>query len=220
MIHPDTLSFLRSLKANNNREWFQENREKFNEAKNDLETLAGKLIEKIAVFDPDIAELEPARTLFRQYRDIRFSSDKTPYKIHMGAFFNRGGKHINNAGYYLHVEPGRSLYAAGFWMPESKDLAAIRQEIDYNLDEWIELISSPGVLKYFPSGIDMTERLKRPPKGYDKDNPALKYLQLKSFTLSTPVGDETLTGRGFGEMLINAYKAASPMVKFLNRAIE
>ena len=113
-IQPSTLSFLTDLRQNNNREWFQANRSRFEAARLDMESLASRMIEQISAFDADVASLEPAKTVFRQYRDVRFSADKTPYKVDMGAFFNKGGKHINNAGYYIHLEPGKSLYAGGF----------------------------------------------------------------------------------------------------------
>lgn len=220
MIKPSTLSFLEDLRENNNREWFQANRSRFEAARLDMESLASRMIEQISAFDADVASLEPAKTVFRQYRDVRFSADKTPYKVHMGAFFNKGGKHINNAGYYIHLEPGKSLYAGGLWMPESKDLASVRQEIDYNLEEWLSILNDPRFKKHFPGGIDTSSSLKRPPKGYDPDNQAIDFLKLKSFTSVTGVNDKTLTSKEFDKKIADAFRAVSPLIKFLNRAIE
>jgi len=123
MLQPSTLTYITNLTNNNNKPWFEENRFAFNEAKEDFEKLVKNIIAKFGEIDPDIAPLEAKNCIFRQYRDVRFSKDKTPYKQHMGASFDRGGKKSGFAGYYLHIQPGnKSMAGGGIWMPEGEQL--------------------------------------------------------------------------------------------------
>ena len=218
MISKETLKFLTDLKENNNRPWFEANRNRFEKIKTDFELFAEQLRKGIASFDTDIASLEIKHCTFRQYRDVRFSKDKRPYKINMGAYFNKGGKKLNTAGYYFHLEPGKSIIAGGLWMPEGPQLAKVRQEIDYNFDEWKSIISKPSFKKYFRGGLSTDEKLQRQPKGYTDDNPAIEYLKLKSFVARQPVHDDELMKKNTSSEIIKSYKALKPMIDFLNRA--
>src|SRR3954454_1876615 len=140
MLHSNTLTFIKQLQKNNNKLWFEENRHLFNQAKDNFENLVKNIITEFGKVDPDIVPLEAKNCIFRQYRDIRFSQDKTPYKQHMGASFDRGGKKSGFAGYYLHIEPGnKSMAGGGIWMPEGEQIKKIRQEIDYNWDEFYSI---------------------------------------------------------------------------------
>jgi uncharacterized protein (TIGR02453 family) len=150
MLQSSTVNFLKSLSDNNNRPWFEANRGRYENAKEDFQNLVQSLIKGIGKFDPDIAQLEVKNCVFRQYRDVRFAKDKRPYKNNMGAYFNIGGKKINTAGYYLHVEPGKSFVAGGLYEPEAPMLAKVRQEIDYNLEDWKKILSNKTFQKYFP----------------------------------------------------------------------
>jgi uncharacterized protein (TIGR02453 family) len=218
MLSKNTLKFLGDLKENNNKPWFMENRLYYESAKNDFENLVEGLIKGISAFDKDIAELLVKNCTFRQYRDVRFAKDKRPYKINMGAYFNRGGKKLNTAGYYIHLEPGKSMLAGGLWMPEPQPLAKVRQEIDYNFDEWKKIISRPGFKKLFPSGLSREDVLVRPPKGYDETNPAAAHLKLKSFIAKHPLPDATLTNPSLKKQVLDAFKTLKPFIDFLNRA--
>ncbi len=132
MFQPSTISFLKSLKKNNNKIWFDKNREKYDAAKDDFEHFVQSLLQKMIAFDPDMKELEAKKCMFRINRDIRFSKDKTPYKINIAASFNKGGKKSINAGYYFHLQPGgNSFVGGGLWMPNVPELKKLRQEIDY-----------------------------------------------------------------------------------------
>jgi uncharacterized protein (TIGR02453 family) len=220
MLAKDTLKFLTALKENNNRPWFENNRIWYETTKQDFENLVEGLIKGISEFDKDIGELVVNNCTFRQYRDVRFSKDKRPYKINMGAYFNKGGKKINTAGYYIHLEPGKSMIAGGLWMPEGAHLSKVRQEIDYNYDEWKNIISPPGFKKLFPRGLSFEDSLKRPPKGYDATNPAIEYLKLKSFIARHPLSDEDLLNSSLKKDVIKAFKTLKPFLDFLNRAID
>src|SRR5438128_1492585 len=145
MLQPSTLTYIKNLTKNNNKPWFDENRNLFEDAKADFETLVKDIISSFGKVDPDIAPLEAKNCVFRQYRDVRFSKDKTPYKHHMGASFDRGGKKSGFAGYYLHIQPGNSSMAGGgIWMPEAAQLKKIRQEIDYSWEEFTTIINKPS----------------------------------------------------------------------------
>ena len=220
MLKEKTLQFLTQLKINNNKQWFEDNRPWYENTKADFELLVLKLINGIAHFDKDVANLEVKHCTFRQYRDVRFSKDKRPYKINMGAYFNKGGKKLNTAGYYFHFEPGKSMLAAGLWMPEGAELAKVRQEIDYNYDEWKKMLNNATLKKAFPSGISTSDSLKRPPKNYDEANPAIEHLKLKSFIISETLEDDELMNPDFHKQLLKKYKAVQPFINFLNRSLE
>ena len=220
MLSKKTLKFLSELKENNNREWFESNRLWYGDTKSDFEKYVLVLLKGIAHFDKDMSSHEVKHCTFRQYRDVRFSKDKRPYKINMGAYFNRGGKKQNTAGYYFHFEPGKSMMAAGLWMPEAAPLNKIRQEIDYNYDEWNNILKDKSLKKAFPAGISQTDTLKRPPKNYDEANPAIGHLKLKSFIISQPISDSDLLTPTFEKQIIKNYRTVFPFINFLNRALE
>lgn len=219
MLQSFTITFLESLTHNNNRPWFEANRSNYENAKEDFHQLVQALITGIGKFDENIALLEVKNCVFRQYRDVRFAKDKRPYKNNFGAYFNTGGKKINTAGYYLHVEPGKSFVAGGLYEPEAPMLAKVRQEIDYNLEDWRKILNEKGFKKNFPAGLNKENRLSRPPKGYEVDNPALEFLKHKSFTAATLLSDEQLTQASLKAILLSSFKSLKPMLAFLNDAI-
>ena len=221
MLKSSTLTYIRKLTQNNNKHWFDENRTAFNNAKEDFEQLVAGIIEKFGKIDPDIAPLQAKDCIFRQYRDVRFSKDKTPYKHHMGASFDRGGKKSGFAGYYLHVQPGNhSMAGGGIWMPEGAQLKKIRQEIDYNWDEFYSIINNKS-FRFIYGDLEQGEyKLSREPKGYEKDNPAIEYLKLKSLVATQKITDEELVSKGVSEKIIKAFTALMPLVKFINRSLE
>lgn len=220
MLQPTTLRFLKDLKANNSKPWFDANRRTYEAAKADFIQLIAQLIGGLNEMDPAIAEseLEARKCVFRINRDVRFSNDKSPYKTNFGAWFNKGSKALNSAGYYLNVEPGNSFVAGGLYMPDAALLATIRQEIDYNLPAFKTLLNSPAFRRHF-NGLSRDEMLSRPPKGYAADNPTIEYLKLKSFTASHPLPDEALTQPGLSKHVLGAFDALRPLVTYLNAAL-
>src|SRR5258706_6428020 len=140
MLQPATIKFLKDLKKNNNKPWFEKNKLIYLDAKEDMEAFVQQVIDGLGKIDPDIAPLLPKDCVYRIYRDVRFSKDKTPYKTNMGASLNRGGKKMPTAGYYFHCEPGRNLAGGGLWMPQAPELGKVRQEIDYNFAQWQKIL--------------------------------------------------------------------------------
>jgi uncharacterized protein (TIGR02453 family) len=220
MLQPATFKFLKALKTNNNKPWFDENRKLYEAAKKDFYAFADHVIKSITSFDDSIAHLTAKDCAFRINRDIRFSKDKSPYKTNMGAFISKGGKKINYAGYYLHIEPGKCFVAGGFYMPEAPQLAKIRQEIDYNFKEWKAITGSRVFKSNFSKGVEGIEVLSRPPKGYDENNPAIEYLKMKSFIVSCAITDAALQNSNTVKEITKIYKAIQPMIEFLNAAVD
>ncbi len=218
MLQPNTLQFLKGLKANNNKPWFDANRPAYETAKSDFIALVAQLLEGLSQLDPAIADtpLEAKKCIFRINRDVRFSKNKDPYKSHFGAWFNMGGKKVNSAGYYLHLERGHTFVAGGLYMPEAPDLAKIRQEIDYNLADFESILQHADFQKQFGS-LSREDALSRPPKGYTADNPAVEHLKLKSFTASSPIPDKALTKPDLAKHVLTDFGALQPLVAFLNK---
>lgn len=213
------LSFLAELKVNNHREWFEANRMKYEAAKEELITHVSGLISEIKRWDDSVGDRPAKDYIFRINRDVRFSKDKSPYKTNMGAFIGKGGRKTNLAGYYLHFEPGASMIAGGIYMPMPYDLKKIRQEIDYNAQEFEAIMQEREMKKRFGE-LDRGMALKGAPKGYEADNPMLPYLQLKSFTVSRMLSDKEVQAKGFIPETAKACGAMHPLLVFLNRAVE
>ena len=220
MIDKSTISFLKSIRENNNKAWFDENKRTYDSARNAFIEAVQKMIDVITAFDADIANLTPKECIFRINRDVRFSKNKQPYKNNMAAYFNRAGKKGTGAGYYVHIEPGKSFAAAGIWMPEAKDLSRIRQEIDYNFAEWKKITGSTLFKKQFGAGIETSDTLVRPPKGYEENNPAIVFLKLKSFIASKYFTDAEIVSNGFAAELSKTFKAVKPMIDFINKSLD
>jgi uncharacterized protein (TIGR02453 family) len=219
MLQASTLQFLTNLKNNNNRSWLEAHRPAYEAAKADFASLVGQVLAGLRDLDPDLARspLEPKNCIYAMNRDIRFSADKSPYKTGMGAWFNPGGKKTPTAGYFLHIEPGgESFLAGGLHHPEPDKLALIRQEIDYNLTDFEQVLHEPSFKQYF-GGLRQEDALKRPPKGYEPGNPAIEYLKLKSFTGSHPLDDDELTRPTLTAYVLALSQSLVPLVRFLNR---
>ena len=218
MNYKALLDFLKKLEKNNNKEWFDANRKEYETLRKDWIECTGGLIADIGAFDPDILGLEPKNCIFRINRDVRFSADKSPYKTNFGASMSKGGKKTEFCGYYFQVKPNDVFIAGGCYMPASDKLANIRQEIDYNLDEFKAIINNKEYIKQF--GAMSGETLSRPPKGYDADNPAVEYLKHKSFLSFKKLDDSALFEKNFEKEIVKTFKAMKPLNDFLNRAIE
>lgn len=221
MLQLSTIKFLKDLKKNNNKEWFDANRKIYENAKTDYTVFIDNIIKTHGKKDPGIANLTAKDCLFRINRDIRFSKDKSPYKTNFGASINFGGKKIMKGGYYIHCEPGGgSFVAGGIYMPEAEDLKKVRQEIDYCFDEFKKILSAKSFKTIYGelhTGDDM--KLSRPPKGYDENNPAIEFIKLKSFIAMAKFSDDDLTSKDYSKKVLAAFAAVQPLVMFVNRAI-
>src|ERR1035437_8412107 len=215
-IKKSTLDFLTELKCNNNRDWFIANRSRYLDAKDNFESFVQEIINKIILFEPVMKGLEAKSCVFRINRDIRFSNDKSLYKSHFGAFIVRGGKKNGDkfAGYYFHVEPGRSILAGGAYMPPSPWLTAIREKIDESPDELVKIIKAKNFVKYF--GELSGEKLKSAPKGYPKDHLHIELLKLKSYLVENEVKDKMVLSNDYFDHVINVFNAMKPLNDYLN----
>lgn len=212
------LKFLKDLKKHNDRDWFQKNKERYLEAKEGFEMLVADVLSEIVKFDSALGGLDPKKLPFRIYRDVRFSKDKSPYKTNMGAGFSPNGKLVEEPGYYLHLEPGKSFIAGGIYMPNPANLAKIRQEIDYNMDKLNKVLKSKAFKNLF-SNFDDFDKLKTVPKGYAKDHPAIEILKLKSFIVSSSFLDKEVTDKKFVKQASQIARAIKPLNDFLKEAI-
>jgi uncharacterized protein (TIGR02453 family) len=221
MLQSSTLKFLKNLSKNNNREWFEKNRKDYEATKADVIQLVEAVIKQLGKKDPTIASLNGKDCSYRINRDIRFSKDKTPYKKNIAASLIRDGKKSDFGGYYIHIEPGgKSFIGGGKYQADADMLRKIRQEIDYNWDEFRSIIRSKKFVSVY-GDLDKSAELSlsREPKGYEKDNPAIEYIKLKSWIAMIELTDEELTGKGLVRKITAAFEALQPLLNFLNRAI-
>ncbi len=219
MLQSSTIQFLKALKKNNNKEWFDKNRKIYEQAKADYLNFVTIMLNEIQGFDTSLMELQPKQCIFRLNRDVRFSKNKDPYKTNFGASFSKGAKKIQTAGYYFHLEPGENFVGGGLWMPMAPDLNKVRQEIDYCFKEFSSILKKPAFKSTY-GDMDNSMKLVRPPKGFDVDNPALEYLKLKSFVVTRSIKDTELTDKQLVKNVVKDFKTIAPLVHFLNRAIE
>ncbi|HPH36576.1 MAG TPA: DUF2461 domain-containing protein [Sediminibacterium sp.] len=222
MLNPKTLQFLTKLKKNNSREWFNQHRDDYDAAKENFIELVNQILAQAGQFDQDIAVLSYKDCIFRINRDVRFSKNKDPYKNNMAAYFVKGGKKSWLAGYYFHCEPGgKSFIGGGLYGGEPDQIKKVRQEIDYNWEEFKGILQNKKFKQTF-GDLSREEGMSliREPKGYEKDNPAIDYIKLKNFIVSVPVTDEELTDKKIIKKIITCFATMQPMLQFLNRAIE
>lgn len=218
MIKKSSLTFLSDLQKNNNREWFAEQKHRYDEAREDVLNFISELIPHLSYADPQFpADTQPKKCLLRIYRDVRFSKNKDPYKNNYGITFTKG-KSLNEPDYYLHLQPGQCFFGAGFWMPEAAYLKMIREEIDYNSAEFRQIISNNNFTSCFH--LDETDTLKNAPKGYDPDHPEIAFLKLKSFIAIYSFEDKELFSGEIVDKLKTAFLAVQPFVLFLRNAVQ
>lgn len=219
MIQPQVFSFLTALKVNNNRDWFEKNRNKYEAALKSVTDHVEKLIVILSEEDEALKGITLKDCMFRIYRDVRFSHNKTPYKSHFSAAFAAGGKSSPLPGFYMHIEPGACFFAGGVWHPEAEQLAAIRQEIVYNEDEFRRIIKEKDFVKYFKK-LDEEDVLKKNPKGFEKDHPAIDLLKYKSYTVTHEFQDEKALDKNFAAYAVKVFRAMKPLNAFLKRSTD
>ena len=213
-IQKTTLRFIATLQQHNNREWFQQNKSFYDDARLDFTSFLDSMLKEAASFEPIAVNQTGKDLAFRFYRDVRFSANKNPYKDHFGAYLAEGGKKSINPGYYLHLSPhDQSFIAAGLWMPPSAPLKAVRQEIDYNLTQFKSILKDPDFSNFF--GKIEGEKLKTNPKGYTADNPAIEYLRHKSWMVMHALPDGMVTSDALLGVCLQAIKLAQPFIGFL-----
>ncbi|HEY6914346.1 MAG TPA: DUF2461 domain-containing protein [Paludibacter sp.] len=214
------LQFLEELKINNNREWFAENKARYDGLRADFEKLSKDLILEISHFDEDIKHVEVKDCVFRIYRDTRFSHDKTPYKTHFGVFIaSAGGRKSQRGGYYLHLDPDGCFVAAGVWCPQPDLLKALRQSVYDNIDEMNEIRHNPEFSRYFNDFYE-EDKLKTVPRGFPKDFPDAELLKLKHYMVEYKFDEKMLESDNFVQQVAQIVKCAYPLNRFLNYTVD
>ncbi len=222
MFQPATIKFLKDLKKNNNKPWFDKNRKVYETAKADFAAFIQQVIDLHSKKDPGIKGLLAKDCMFRINRDVRFSKDKSPYKTNFGASINKAGrKAMNAAGYYFHLEPGGCFMGGGLYMPMPEELKKVRQEIGYNYAAFKKIVSAKK-FKAIYNDLDKSKEflLSRLPKGYEPGNPAEEYLRLKSYIAMVNIPDKDLNSKDLVKKTVAAFDALYPLVEFINKSFE
>jgi len=220
MAVENIIRFLSELNANNNREWFAENKTWYDQVRIEFEKLSKDLIVGISSFDEEIKHVEVKDCVFRIYRDTRFSHDKTPYKTHFGVFIaSAGGRKSQRGGYYLHLDPAGCFVAAGVWCPQPDLLKVLRQSVYDNIDELNEIRNSPSFSKYFTSFFE-EDKLKTVPRGFPKDFQYAEMLKLKHYLVEYKLDEKLINSPDFVQQLTDIVKCAYPLNRFLNYTVD
>lgn len=221
MIQSSTLKFLRDLKSNNNKPWFDAHRSDYEAARDNFAGFINAVIKEFGKYDPSIAHLTAKDCMFRINRDVRFSKDKSPYKANFGASINADGKKSMKAGYYFHLSPGEHFVGGGLWHPQPADLNKVRQEIDYNLPEFEKILKAKKFRDtYGGLYVEEGQLLSRLPKGYEPDNPAAEYLKHKSFIATSDLTDAEISSKPLLNNIVKAFQALQPLITFINKGID
>ncbi len=216
-LSSQVLSFLKDLKRNNNRDWFNANKDRYLFAKSEFENFVAIVISGLAKFEPELKYLAPKDCVFRIYRDTRFSKSGDPYKINMGAAITKGGRNSHFASYYFHVEPGNSFVGGGIYMPLPENLAKIRNEIIHLNDELETILKKASFKKTF-GGLEPIEVLKKSPKGFPSDAPEI--IRNKHFIASQAIDEKQLASDLFSDSIVKVFKELQPLNTFLNQTLE
>ncbi len=219
MISQETLNFLKDISLNNNREWFQDNKDRYDTARENMLGFAAAVIKELAKTDPGVAGADPKKAVLRIYRDIRFSKDKTPYKNHFGISLSPElNAKPGTTGYYIHITPGGSFAGGGYWQPASEHIKAIRQEIDYNGTALKNIVDDPDFVKLF-GDIRQQNSLKTLPRGYEAGHPDIGLLKLKDFIAMHNFTDAALLKADSFKTVADVLAKIYPLNEFLNNAI-
>jgi len=214
MLSLNTLHFLTDLSQNNNRDWFQENRKRYDAAKADFTKLTENVLTEVSTFE-ELGNTQPKDCVFRINRDVRFAKDKRPYKNNLSMAIGPGGRHSGRIDYYLQIQPGdQSFLGAGMWSPTTEQLAKYRQEVDYNAAELKKIIENETFRNYFPEIHGAT--LKTTPKGFSKDHPEIELLRRKELFFSHRFKDKEVLSKEFILEILHAIHLIKPYCDFLN----
>jgi len=211
------LTFLKSLKANNNREWFNENKGWFQKSSEEFKSFTNLLIAGINEFDNSVGPVDPKDCIFRIYRDVRFSPNKDPFKTNFGAYIAKGGRKSPYAGYYFHLDTEESFSSGGIYMAPSEVMKRIREDIDLYPEEFLAIVNEKNfkeTLQFFDG-----EKLKRVPQGFDKDSPVAEYLKLKYITVYHGLSEKDIADKDLLKKTLIILQSIKPLVDFLNRSI-
>lgn len=213
----ECIKFLKNLKKNNNRKWFTTNKQVYEDfVKIPMQSLIVELKPLLNTFAPEIL-VDPKKSMFRIYRDIRFSKNKSPYKTHVAATFQHTKNWKNSAGFYLHIEPGEVFLGAGMYMPSGEHLKKIRNMIANRYEDIFSIVTNKKFKKLFKE--IQGDKLSRVPRGFEQDHPAAELLKLKQYFISYSLPVETCHRNDFAKSAAEIFKEMTPLVKFINDAI-
>lgn len=219
----EIITYLRRLQANNNREWFNAHKDEFLKHQARFHGLVEEVIREISAFDPVMATLTPKDCTYRIYRDVRFSSDKSPYKCHFGAFIAKGGKKSGNSGYYFHISTGGSeeypychMLAAGDYCCDPEVLKILREDIVNGEGDFDRAVKQADA----SFRLEQDGALKRNPKGFPADAPYSEYLRLKYYCLTALPGDDFWEGDDLAKRIAAKFATTKPFLDYINRAID
>lgn len=215
---PIIFQFLKELSLNNNREWFNDHKDDYLKAQTEFENLMTAIIQRISLFDDEIVGIQAKDCTYRIYRDVRFSQDKSPYKLHFGGYINGKGKKSEHCGYYVHLQLGYCLLAGGSLCPPPDILKALRQSVYDNIDEYRSIVEDPAFKKYFP--VIGENFLKTAPKGFPKDFKYIDYLKPKEFICSYQVPDEFFLDEKMLDNVSDVFKQLKRFSDFTNYTID
>ena len=217
MLNKSIYEFLIELRENNNREWFQANKKKYEQAKKDFQLFIELCIEQLKDVDPALAGLNAKDCMFRIFRDVRFSEDKRPYKTNFGAFLAKNGRKSRYGGYYIHIEPEQCFLGGGCYMPASNVLKAIRTEIFHHPEEFIAIVDNLEFKKHFPEMYG--EKLKTAPRGFPKDFAHIDLLNYKHYAVGKTISDDVVHSNQFSNEITKTFQALYPLNRFLNEIV-
>lgn len=215
IIPVSALEFLKLIKKNNNRDWFNTNKAKYLKELAHLENFADALLAEMNVHDV-IETPSGKKSLHRIYRDTRFSKEKTPYKTNWSGGFSRAGKH-RRGGYYFHIEPGNSVVAGGFWAPNPEDLKRIRDEFAWDAAPLRKILKSKSFKDTF--GTLIGEQIKTTPKGYKADDPAIDLLRFKQLTVQKAFSDKQVMDKNFLKEAAKTFRAMRPFFDYMSEVL-
>lgn len=214
-IEKSTIKFLSDLKKNNNRDWFQQNKSRYEQAHQNVIEFSENLLLRMAKHD-NIETPSGKKALFRIYRDVRFSKDKSPYKTWFAGGFKRATKELRG-GYYFHIEPDQVFAAGGFWGPNKEDLLLIRKQIQADPEPLRDIIKSKTFIDHF--GTLKGEQLKTAPKGFEKDDPAIDLLRYKQFLISEEIPADQIDSENLAEKLESSFTAMRPFFDYMSQIL-
>ena len=219
-IEQHTIDFLRDLAENNNREWFNENKPRYEKARKNYEAFATDLLAYMQSIDPALANIEIKQCLYRIYRDVRFSKNKDPYKTHFGCYMAKnGGRSSLLAGYYFHLDPNESFFGGGIYMPQPEYLKTLRKEIYYQIDDFNKILHE-RTFKHFFNGIEPYEKLKKAPIGFPPDFEHIDILKNKHYFASHYFKAEEVLEESFLNRLHEGMSAVKPLNDFINFTLD
>lgn len=221
MLTKEAVQFLADLVANNNTDWMHANKKRYDNFKKDYHSYIASILAEMKPLDKKLDSLEVKNCTFRINRDIRFSKDKSPYKTNIGVWMSQNMNRKNAPGYYIHFEKGNSFIAGGCWCPEPNELKQIRKEIAFFHDDLEAIVNDKKFKSEFGAMTrDENNVLKKAPKDFEPDHPAIEFLKLKSFTASERIDDKLFLDKDFSKIVAQKLITLKPMNDFLNRALE